>query len=199
MFIIPTIPHLRTLRLTMAYRELPEHESQFGKWSALQKWKSDPNPNRFSGFAPRNKYYVNGQLVHEEKPGLCAVSTSPFPEKRVPRKGFRAVSADDPDYARLCEEQGLEHLISGANSPVLPNGVHSSPTNAAPNPSHQAANGLAALPAINHSNTIINGNGHHPMSPSSEPGAAQPRPLLTSSQPTPLVNGIHRSIGGGAD
>lgn len=198
MFIIPTIPHLRTLRLTMAYRELPEHESQFGKWTALQKWKSDPDPNRFYGFAPRNKYYLKGELVHEERPGRCAVSTSPFPEKRVPRKGFRAVSANDPDYARLCKEQGLEHLVSEANSPVLPNGVHSSPTSAAaPNLIHQAANG-ATLPATTHSNVIVNGNGHHPISPSSELGAAQPRPLV-NAQSRPLVNGVHGPISGGTD
>jgi len=181
MFIIPTIPHLRTLRLTMAYRELAEHESQLGKWTPLQKWKGDPDANRFHGFAPRNKYYVNGELVHEEMPGKCSISTSPFPEKRVPRKGFQEVSPDDPDYPRLCKEQGLEHLVSETNSPLLPNGVHSSPTIATPNLIPQAPNGVT-LPATTPSNAAVNGNGHHPMSPSSEPGAAQPRPI---------VNGVH--------
>jgi hypothetical protein len=38
------------------------------------------------------------------------------------------------------------------------------------------------LPATTPSNAAVNGNGHHPMSPSSEPGAAQPRPI---------VNGVH--------
>ncbi|EOO02857.1 putative ankyrin repeat protein [Phaeoacremonium minimum UCRPA7] len=70
MYIIPNIPHLRSITLTVAYRELPEHESQLSKWAPLQKWKIDPDANRFYGFAPRNKYYVNGQMVLEEKPGL---------------------------------------------------------------------------------------------------------------------------------
>lgn len=170
----------------MAYRELPEHESQFGKWTPLQKWKRDPDANRFYGFAPRNKYFVGGELVREEKPGLCTVSTSPFPERRVPRKGFRAVSADDPDYARLCKEQGLEHLVTEANSPLLPNGVHSSPRSAASNLPHQSLDGGAG-PSTTHSTAIVNGNGntHHPMSPSSDPGAAQPRPLVNGAAHLP--------------
>lgn len=165
----------------MAYRELPEHESQFGKWAPLQKWKSDPNANRFHNFAPRNKYYVNGQLVHEETPGKTTVSTSPFPEKRVPRRGFQVVSTDDPDYPRLCQEQGLDHLLSGTNSPIIPNGVHGSPTAATPNLSLRSSNGVTS-PATANSNPLVNGNGLHLMSPSSEPGPAQPRPI---------VNGVH--------
>lgn len=177
MFIVPTIPHLRSLELAITYRELPEHESQLRFWAPLQKWKSDPNANRFYGFAPRNKYYVNGQLVREDVPGMAAVSKSPFPEKRVPRRGLYAVSADDPEYTRLCREQGLEHLLSEAGSPLLANGVHSSPASAASNLPPRTLSGPAS-PISAHRTATVNGHGaHRPMSPSSDPGAAKPRPL----------------------
>ncbi len=178
MFIVPTIPHLRSLELAITYRELPEHESQLRTWAPLQKWKSDPNANRFYGFAPRNKYYVNGQLVREDVPGMAAVSKSPFPEKRVPRRGLQAVSPDDPDFTRLCREQGLEHLLSEAGSPLLPNGVHSSPASAVSNLPPRTYSGPTS-PTSTHRSTTINGHGaHRPMSPSSDPGAAKPRPLI---------------------
>jgi len=179
MFIVPTIPHLRSLELAITYRELPEHDSQLRTWAPLQKWKSDPDANRFYGFAPRNKYYVDGQLVREDLPGMSAVSTSPFPEKRVPRRGLQAVSPDDPEYTRLCREQGLEHLLSEAGSPLLPNGFHgSSPTSAASNLVSRTFSGPAS-PVSTHRMAITNGNGtHRPMSPSSDPGAAKPRPLV---------------------
>lgn len=179
MFIVPTIPHLRSLELSITYRELPEHESQLRTWAPLQKWKNDPNANRFYGFAPRNKYYLNGQLVREDVPGMSVVSKSPFPEKRVPRRGLQAVSPDDPDYPRLCREQGLEHLLSEAGSPLLPNGVHgSSPASAVSNLAPRTFSGPTSPTSI-HRTATVNGNGtHRPMSPSSDPGAAKPRPLV---------------------
>jgi hypothetical protein len=179
MFIVPTIPHLRSLELSITYRELPEHESQLRTWAPLQKWKNDPNANRFYGFAPRNKYYLNGQLVREDVPGMSVVSKSPFPEKRVPRRGLQAVSPDDPDYPRLCREQGLEHLLSEAASPLLPNGVHgSSPASAVSNLAPRTFSGSTSPTSI-HRTATVNGNGtHRPMSPSSDPGAAKPRPLV---------------------
>ncbi|KAF6815708.1 hypothetical protein CSOJ01_03388 [Colletotrichum sojae] len=127
MYIIPNIPHLRSLRLSVEYRELPEDESQLYGWKVSQKWKQDPDADRFYGFAPRNKYYVNGIMVEEQKPGLSATSNTPFPEKRVPRKGLQQIFPGDPDYARLCKEQGLDHLLNGTKAPTLPNGGHLSP------------------------------------------------------------------------
>jgi hypothetical protein len=134
MYIIPNIPHLRNLRLAVEYRELPEDESQLIGWKVPQKWKQDPDADRFYGFAPRSKYYLNGVIVDEEKPGLSATSNTPFPEKRVPRRGLQQVFPDDPDYVRLCVEQGLEHLLARrSQTPSLPNGIHSSPSAAQSN------------------------------------------------------------------
>lgn len=125
MYIIPNIPHLRGLRLAVEYRELPEDETQLLCFKVPQKWKQDPDADRFHGFAPRNKYYLNGELVDEQKPVATPTSKTPFPEKRAPRRGLMSVSPTDPDYARLCREQGLEHLLMGSRSPSLPNGTHS--------------------------------------------------------------------------
>ncbi|WQF75979.1 Putative ankyrin repeat-containing domain superfamily [Colletotrichum destructivum] len=127
MFIVPSIPHLRSLKMSVEYRELPEDEGQLYGWKVPQKWKQDPDADRFYGFAPRNKYYINGVMVEEQKPGMSATSSTPFPEKRAPRKGLQQVFPGDPDYARVCKEQGLEHLLNGTNPPTLSNGGHLSP------------------------------------------------------------------------
>lgn len=112
----------------MEYRELLENDSQLVGWKTTQKWKQDPDAERFHGFAPRNKYYVNGSAVGEDMPTVHQTSKTPFPEKRVPRRGLVQVFPDDPDYERICSEQGLEPLAKSLQTPSLPNGVHSSPT-----------------------------------------------------------------------
>ncbi|KAK0722382.1 hypothetical protein B0T26DRAFT_739637 [Lasiosphaeria miniovina] len=193
MYIIPAIHHLHNIRLTMAYRELPETDAQLGKW-VPQKWKSDPDANRFYGFAPSSKHFVNGELVSEDQPGLAAVSISPFPEKRVPRRGLVAVEMDDPAYSKLCKEQGLEDLASEGESPLLPNGVHSSPLSASSRVMAASVNGLGPSTLVGAATTNGIGSGsnrdNHPISPSSEPGPAQARPL---------VDGAQRMVNGGTD
>lgn len=127
LYTIPNIPHLRHVKLAVTYRELIENETQAHVWRSTQKWKQDPDANRFGGyFAPRNKYYVDGKMVGEDTPTPTETSKTPFPEKRVPRRGFLQVFPDDPDYARVCIEQGLQHLL-GHKSPSLANGVHTPP------------------------------------------------------------------------
>jgi len=129
MFIVPTFPHLRKLKLTVEYRELPEHESQLATLaataSATQRWRKDPGL-KDRHFAPRAKYYVDGNLVGEHLPKAALISTTPYPVERSPRRGLTAVQPDDPDYTRLCKEQGLGHLLTGTPSPGIPNGVHAS-------------------------------------------------------------------------
>lgn len=187
MFIIPTIPHLRDVKLTMSYRELPESETQL-KWTPTQKWKSDPDASRFHGFAPSNKQFINGKLVSERKPGLCAVSRSPFPEKRVPRRGLVEVSPDDPDYKRICKEQGISDPTTTESSPLLPNGVHSS----SPVSSSSRVNGLppdqtpSSIPVTNGTGNL-QGHDTNQISLNSEPRPAQ--------APT-LVNGDHSITNG---
>jgi hypothetical protein len=171
----------------MAYCELPESEALVNQWAPLQKWRNDPGANRNYGFAPGNRHFVNGELVSEDRPGFSTVSTTPFPEKRVPRRGLVAVLPDDPAYIALCKEQGLDHLVRDGNSPLLPNGIRSS--SMAP-----IVNGLGSptsLPATTTSNGS-NGqtHGNQPISPSSESGPAQARPLM---------NGVNGTVNGGTE
>ncbi len=165
----------------MEYRELPETEALLNKWAPLQKWKSDPDAQRNYGFAPGNKHFINGKFESENRPGLSAVSTSPFPEKRVPRRGLMAVSPEDPAYMTLCKEQGLEHLISGGDSPLLPNGVRSAPMT-------PHLNGVGSPTMVTSASN--NNSSNHPISPSSESGPAQARPL---------VNGVSGAVNGSTE
>lgn len=191
MFIVPTIHHLRDVKLTMSYRELPESETQL-TWTPTQKWKSDPDANRFYGFAPSNKQFINGKLVSERKPGICPVSRSPFPEKRVPRRGGLAeVLPDDPEYSRICREQGITDPPTANSSPLLPNGVHSS----SPVSNASRVNGIPSdqTPA-RATNGARHGQSHdaHPISPNSEPGPAQARTLVNGDHG--IVNGDRQSV-----
>ena len=180
LYTVPTVQHLRNVRLTMEYRELPESEALLNKFSLLQKWKNDPDADRNYGFAPGRKHFVNGELVSEERPGLSAMSATPFPEKRVPRRGLVAVSPEDPAYTTLCKEQGLGNLLGEGDSPQLPNGIHSSP--AAP-----TANGLGSPVPLA---TATASSGNQPISPSPESG-----PILVR----PSVNGVNGTVSGNAD
>ena len=128
MFIVPKFPHLRNLQLQVQYRELPPNSLWLDKLTFPGKWRQDPDANANYGFAPGAKIYVNGDLIHEDKPKLAQTSNIPFPEHRVPRIGLRQVFPNDPGYERLCVEQGLEHLLQGRDHAlnghvVSPNGA----------------------------------------------------------------------------
>ncbi|KAL2135545.1 hypothetical protein VTI74DRAFT_8151 [Chaetomium olivicolor] len=176
LFIIPTIQHLRNVKLTMAYCELPETEGQCMSWTPHQKWKRDPEANELRGFAPSNKHYINGELVSEDKPSLREASTSPFPRQRVLRRGFVAVPRDEPAYNRLLKEQSRDGSVADAESPVLPNGVHSSPLGTQSHTTAATVNGLRSPTLV----TTVTGDGagNQPLSPSSEAGPGQARPLV---------------------
>ncbi|XWW97399.1 hypothetical protein V2A60_005381 [Cordyceps javanica] len=126
LYTVSNMSHLRNVTLAVEYRELLESEAQAVGWKAPQKWKQDPDADRFHGFAPRHKYYLGGTFMREDTPTKHLISSTPFPEKRVPRRGLVQVFPDDPEYEKLCSEQGLEHLIKGQHSPTLRNGVHAS-------------------------------------------------------------------------
>ncbi|KAF4121220.1 Ankyrin repeat [Geosmithia morbida] len=133
LYTVPNIPHLRNVQLAIMYRELAQEDHELKTFKTKQKWKQDPDANRFGGvFGPRNKYYVNGVMVDEDKPVPAVTSKTPFPERRVPRRGLLQVFPDDPDYARICMEQGLGHLVKGHGGQSPVNGVQSPP------PSHSA-------------------------------------------------------------
>lgn len=129
LFMVPSIPHLRDVRISIDYRELPEVESALKTWGATPaKWKLDPDASSRGHFAPRWKYYVNGQYAGEDRPKSYKPSQDPFPERRVPRRGgLIAVTPDEPDYARVCVEQGLSHLLSEEQRHGALAGAHLTP------------------------------------------------------------------------
>lgn len=184
MRVIPTMPHLRDIRLVMAYRELPENETYFTNFRPLEKWKNDPDAGRNHGFAPGSKYFVNGQFIWEERPKVGMVSKMPFEEERVPRRGLAPVRPDDPEYAELCRKQGLGHLLGESQGSHLLSNGHRSTSPMSTTSSSNRANGITSPRA-----RTVNGHahGHHPISPSSETGPAAARPLL---------NGHHGMLSG---
>ena len=131
MYTVPTVPHLRNVRISVEYRELMEDESQVKSWKATEKWKHDPGLGQ-TFFAPGPKHYVNGVMTSQDVPSSHQVSREPFPEKRAPRRGLAQVYPGDPEYTRLCIEQGLEHLLLQTAIPaILPNGIKEKSANMA--------------------------------------------------------------------
>ena len=105
--------HLRNVEIRIRQKELPLKDKT-GK-QLPPRWKQDPLwSNRNYGAPPGSLVFTNGVQVSEFKTGYPAkTSRTPFPERRVPRRGIKVVNPDDPDYVRLCHEQGLEHLLDG--------------------------------------------------------------------------------------
>ncbi|KAI1766378.1 hypothetical protein GGR53DRAFT_486539 [Hypoxylon sp. FL1150] len=168
--IVPTVPHLRNVKLSICYCELPEQESALNNWSTPGKWKQDPDALSYGGFAPRSKHYINGELVGEDRPTPYRMSKTPFPEPRVPRRGgLIAVQPDEPDYAQICADQGLTHLLSDQQKQTVLNGAHLTPRSMA-------------------SNEPLDFSGDN-LSPSTEsPGTRQPNGIKSGKES--LVNGV---------
>ena len=125
MYTVPNVPHLRGIQIEAAYKELLEPDAPVAGSGYKAKWKQDPDAARYHGFAPRHKYFINGVMTGEQIATPYETSKSPFPERRVPRRGLVQVYPDDPDYVRICLEQGLEELVKDRTSPSLANGIHS--------------------------------------------------------------------------
>ncbi|KAL2271651.1 hypothetical protein VTJ83DRAFT_1022 [Remersonia thermophila] len=174
-FIIPTIQHLRNVKLTMVYCELPENELQCTSWVPPQKWRRDPDANSAAGFAPRNKHYINGELVSEDKPALLSTSPSPFQRPRSARRRyFSAPYHGSPTAKSSCKEQDADTEMTGVDSPQLPNGLQS------PHTETGTTNGAGSPTPV--STAMTNGTGGALISPPAE---------AISGDARPLVNGVH--------
>ncbi|KAJ8132792.1 hypothetical protein O1611_g829 [Lasiodiplodia mahajangana] len=164
---VPSIPHLCDVRIAICYRELPENESDLFRFTGPSKWKHDPDAASRGPFAPRNKYYINGQLIGEERPGKYRPSREPFPEHRVPRRhGLVAVTPDEPDYARLCIEQNLAYLLTEQQKQSVLNGSHLTPKSMTSNEPTDYADLSPSTPSPQH---LVNGFRRHPESPGTLP------------------------------
>jgi hypothetical protein len=118
MFIVPKFPHLRNIQLQVQYREIPPDSSWLDKLTFPGKWRQDPDAGSNYGFAPGAKEYINGVFIREDKPKLAETSKTPFPECRVPRIGLRQVFSTDPEYEKICIEQGLNRLVEARDHAV---------------------------------------------------------------------------------
>ncbi|RFU35755.1 hypothetical protein B7463_g621, partial [Scytalidium lignicola] len=113
MFVIPTFPHLRGLELVVNYRELYETPV----WPPRPgKWTQDPDYDPNMKYAPRPKYYINGEFDRQGEIGRTRVSRTSFGENRVPRRGLKVVEPHEPDYEAICRAQGLRHLLPGSQT-----------------------------------------------------------------------------------
>jgi hypothetical protein len=129
MSIISSVPHLHDVRLALVYRELPEKEAQLLTFAPTHKWKNDPNADEHLGFAPGTKYFINGTLVGQRRPGMVGACKTPPVEVRVPRRGLVAVTVDDPEFASMSRAMGVDPLTFPGYAALLArqqNGVPSS-------------------------------------------------------------------------
>ncbi|KAL1840095.1 hypothetical protein VTJ49DRAFT_790 [Mycothermus thermophilus] len=176
-YIIPTIQHLRNVKLTMVYCELPENELQCTSWVPPQKWRRDPDANSAAGFAPRNKHYINGELVSEDKPVLLSTSPSPFQRPRSARRRYFSAPYNGSPTPKSCKEQDADTEMTGVESPHLPNGLHS------PHTETGTTNGVGSPTLV--STATTNGAGGALISPPAEAGPGDAHPL---------VNGVHGDV-----
>lgn len=170
--------HLRNLEIVVMYEEIPETVKQYEDGQYPSRWRDDPDADRYMGFCPRPKYYVNGQLVREGKVDVNTVSRTPWPEQRVPRSGLTAVSPTNPNYVRLAKEQGLSHLFSGLRTPPNTTAARASPGQLFSQRAFQGVNDDLSPPQSD-ATTFVNGDGHQPRSSTGSAG----------DQEKPLVNG----------
>ncbi|KAK4190108.1 hypothetical protein QBC35DRAFT_378900 [Podospora australis] len=206
MYIVPNIPHLRNVELLIQYREFAAD----GGWITEKKYKSDPDAARYLGYVPNTKHYLNGQLLPGSKSGaqVAVTSSVPFQTHKVVRRGWTAVSPDDPEYsALLSKQQSRDGSVGDMASPRLANGAHnSSPmstsshhmmpgvTNGVRSPVLATATAAApnGAPAHHHHHAL-----DQPISPTSESGPAQARPLANGTHG--LTNGDNEDDGDNGD
>lgn len=182
---IPNIPHLRDLEIVVSYHEIAETLEQHVNGDYPSRWKDDPDAARYMGFCPRNKYFVNGQLVREAKVDTNTASRTPWPEARVPRYGLNVVPISDPNYARLAKEQGLGHLVSGLRTPPMTTGAQTSPNRLF------SQRGFDDLSPPQSESTTANGYGHQPRS-STASTTEHEKPLVNgNTEPHPVENGTN--------
>jgi hypothetical protein len=143
MFIVPTIPHLRNVRLDIQYLELPPDEKSFDMLMPPARWKQDPDRELYLGFGPANKVYVNGRLIGEAHVKTASTGPTPFPTHRTSRESLvephRAESMNDDHPLTPASQQAANgnHLISNHISTTLnghmysisPPGIVVPPTN----------------------------------------------------------------------
>jgi hypothetical protein len=121
--------HLRGIEVEVKYMELVllnEHPGLL----VPAKWKSDTDVNPSQQFAPRSRYYINGEFSRIGQLGQTRILTKPPPgDDRVPRRGLVRAYPGDPDYEKICKQQGLLQFLSNEQiSPVSSTNAHTTGT-----------------------------------------------------------------------
>lgn len=155
LYTVPQIPHLQDVTIGVGYRELQEPEGSSSDFKVvskqfryLAKHLSDPHMERYHGRAPRWRWYLNGNFIEEDLPRRAITSNLPFNERPVPRRGLVAVNPDDPDYFKICREQGITPVVKGQPSPTLTNGTRDSVSTTATSHKHNGVNGtIGSMPS----------------------------------------------------
>ena len=76
------------------------------------KWKSDPDVDPTEKFAPRPKYYLNGDINRIGQIATTRLLDAPPPgDDRVPRCGLLRIYPGDPDYEKTCRQQRLSQFL----------------------------------------------------------------------------------------
>lgn len=147
MYTVPQVPHLRDVDIRVEYRECYYEEPSEGAGPPKivrkpDRWRGDPDRERYSWRRPKAKHWVNGVVVREQLPTPLVTSSTPFPHTPVPRRGLIAVSPGEHDYLRLCYEQGITPIVSDQTSAALLNGVSHPYVEGASAASHSKTNGI---------------------------------------------------------
>lgn len=129
MFIVPNFPHLRNIELEVKYQELREPQSRLdlGRPLNQMRWKSDPETAPDQTWAPKSKFYLNGEFIRQGEVPRSRILKEPPPPDNFPRReGITRVHEDDPDYEEQCKKQGLYDRLPGypSASPVSSNNPH---------------------------------------------------------------------------
>ena len=83
------------------------------------RWKTDPETAPGQMWAPRPKYYLNGEFVRQGEVLQSRILKKAPPLDRYPRReGITRVHEDDPDYEEQCKKQGLYDRLPGYQSPA---------------------------------------------------------------------------------
>lgn len=185
---VPSIPHLRSIEIIVTFHEAAATLDDLDNNVYPSRWRDDPDADRYMGYCPRAKYYLNGNLVREGQVDTSSARSKPWPVNRVPRIGLTAVPPTDPNYARLAKEQGIGHVDDfGLHTPPMTTAAQTSPNQLF---AHRSFGDLS--PPQSESTATANGDGtghHQPRSSTSSTGE-QDRPLVNgNSVPFPLQNG----------
>lgn len=144
MFIAPSVPHLRNLKLDVHYHEVLPNAGWLARFALPPgKWKQDSDSESYLGFAPGTRSYVNGDLVAVGGAKVAAVSASSFPVQPVPDVGLAEMKKGEPEYKLLASGRGMQgESVNGSVSKEKTNGHVKPEQGEERKPKHEEGEGI---------------------------------------------------------